>query len=824
MKRRLSIEELRVGMFIDAEVRSLLAEGEIRHYLEVRNTTGTPANVKRLRLARRKQEEVARDGGMLLTGWKHVAALRQGGVTEVIIDLEKSAVIPDRLFARAARPGASRPAPPSPAATLEPATDPAAADDGAFDMLILPGPPADPPGPPPPPAAGRSRRQSFGRSGAGWLKVEAPPGGAQAFLQVLSFGGDRSLGEQDLLQALEQLYGIKAGIDRGLVGSLAAQAAAFPSRVIRGWFPIAHRPEPDPSQLRGIEVTFLKDLPEAIGLPFAGLGRILTSVSLSEVLEAGLRGRVVLPGEQLAVRNTAGDRPVAQDLFGVTTGAEGASLRAGANVQLVDGRYLSEIYGYACLVERELSVVPPLWISPDCMEAYYIHLPQVGPGAVPTWSWLAEILERRGIRFGLCEAEIEALLRSPPAGTQAAAFLVARGTPPRSGGEERTTFHFGGAEQVAPPLPDLEMALRSRYRLAAVSVGQLVAELRPAVAQYPGIDLRGNSLPVPEAEAQGLRAGSNVREEQGDEIRYFHAAADGYAKVVQGEIRVQPVVYVDQDVAGELDLSHTEQDVYIRGAVRAGGIVRAKGSVVVEGIVEEGAAVYAAEDVVVAKGISGRETRVVAMGDVQTLFVQQGSVTARGDILVTDHLMNAQLRAGGRLKVGGEGRGSIAGGQAWAAVAIEASQVGSAGLAEDALLGIRPSPEGVARLRKLDQGIEFCRTNILRIFRTLGMNEVDPVHLKELIALSPPARRQALLQVLGQLKQLVATREKSLALKQALEKEQARMIAAAEIRVSGSASAGVQVHLGNAAFRLDKELHRPTFTLGAGGVCWRGAD
>jgi len=82
----------------------------------------------------------------------------------------------------------------------------------------------------------------------------------------------------------------------------------------------------------------------------------------------------------------------------------------------------------------------------------------------------------------------------------------------------------------------------------------------------------------------------------------------------------------------------------------------------------------------VAKGINGRNTRIVALGDVETRFVQHSSVAARGHIIVTSHLVNAQVCAGGRLVVGGEAgeRGSIAGGRAWASAGIEAGQAGSA--------------------------------------------------------------------------------------------------------------------------------------------------
>lgn len=813
-------------MFIDAEICSLLVDGQICHYLEVREAAfaGDQTGRKRLRLSKRKHDQILSDGGMLLTSARYIETLKEIGVMEVTVDTDKSGVILDEwIEERGKKPGRARPRAASAAAESAAwASALAAADETSLDLVEVPGPPAELPTPQPPEQVHTGpRRATFGRGDKAWMKVEIRGTGEQAFLQVLSFGGDRSLGEKHILQALEEIYGIRAGLDQTMIASLAVQATAFPTQVIRGQYLIARQAPPDPGQFGRIEYTFQKDLPRTVSLPYDKLRRAFAQQTLQQVLDPDLRVRLVLPGEELAVFVSGGGGQALQNIFGNPQPLAGVEtlLRPGPHVRLAGGRYFSEIYGYACLLDEELSVVPPLWVSPDRMEAHYIHIPRYGSGGALTWEWLTELMERQGVYYGLCEEEIEALLHHPPAGAQALSSLVARGTPPEEGSDSLITLHFGPGERPAPPGRSVDV--QADHEALKVSAGQLLAEVKPAPPRRPGTDLAGRTLPPPPEEGPTLKAGGHVRNEQWDNGEQFYAEIAGCARIRDGTLRVNPVVYLNRPVTGELDLSNTDQDLYVKGPVRAGAVVKVKGSVAIEGAVEEGVTLYALGDVVVGKGINGHQTQVMALGDVQTDFIQHSSVRAQGDIAVASHLASARVSAGGRLVVGGkEGTGgSVIGGQAWAAVAIEIGQVGSAA-AEDTLLGIRSGPESVARLRKLDKSIEFCRTNTLRIFRTLGMSEIDVVHFKVLIENSPPAQRQALIRLVGQLKGLVETREKLLAMKQTLQQEQTQAVEKAQIRVSGTAFAGVQISMGGAIAKLDKDLDQPLFTKAPKGIRW----
>ena len=65
--------------------------------------------------------------------------------------------------------------------------------------------------------------------------------------------------------------------------------------------------------------------------------------------------------------------------------AAGPQLQAGDNTVLCDdgARCAADIYGYAGLLDGKPAVLPPLWVSPDHMQALFICLPAPSPPPAP---------------------------------------------------------------------------------------------------------------------------------------------------------------------------------------------------------------------------------------------------------------------------------------------------------------------------------------------------------------------------------------------------------------------------------------------------------
>lgn len=96
MKLRIPVEQLRPGMFVEAGVLSILVGGEIHHFLDLRDAAFPDSRRRRLRLDKRRHEQVSSSGGMLLRSPKQLAVFMQLGASQVCIDTDRSSVVPEQ--------------------------------------------------------------------------------------------------------------------------------------------------------------------------------------------------------------------------------------------------------------------------------------------------------------------------------------------------------------------------------------------------------------------------------------------------------------------------------------------------------------------------------------------------------------------------------------------------------------------------------------------------------------------------------------------------------------------------------------------------------
>jgi len=66
MKLRIPIRELRSGMFLEASVLSVMKDDSVRHFLDLRAAAYSEPTSRRLRLMKRRHEQVNASGGMLV--------------------------------------------------------------------------------------------------------------------------------------------------------------------------------------------------------------------------------------------------------------------------------------------------------------------------------------------------------------------------------------------------------------------------------------------------------------------------------------------------------------------------------------------------------------------------------------------------------------------------------------------------------------------------------------------------------------------------------------------------------------------------------------
>ena len=287
-------------------------------------------------------------------------------------------------------------------------------------------------------------RKSFGNNLSTWMVVEISTDGMVAKLKRMSFGGDTTLTAEDILKALREKYLIVEGIDTSLIQDLTARALAKPDAIITGNHQIACGTPPISGRDGQIEYTFQDRLSKGTHLNFHELNNAFEQTTLEEVLSAGILGLFVQPGEELARRITSTQGEPGRDIFGNVSMSPGrsTSLEIGAPVRESGDRFLATICGYVYLEDQHLSIHPPLWLAPDLMTVYFIHLQQAAPLPALRDEWLFEALAELEVSHGIDKTAISVLCHTPPQADIVEAVLIAQGTPPIPGADTMVDHPF----------------------------------------------------------------------------------------------------------------------------------------------------------------------------------------------------------------------------------------------------------------------------------------------------------------------------------------------------------------------------------------------
>jgi uncharacterized protein (DUF342 family) len=208
------------------------------------------------------------------------------------------------------------------------------------------------------------KREVFSQATSAWMEIEISEDRQQADLKELCFRGDASITAADITKALAQLFAIKHGVLESTIQELATRAQAAPDKVHRDIL-VARGTLPVPGEAGRIEFTFQED--DAAELSFAGLRTALVQKTLDEALAVELQTCLVEPGRNLALCIPPGEGEEGHDVLGqpIPAPVQEARVKAGINVREEGDRILADAYGYVWVGGDQISVLPPVWVSPD---------------------------------------------------------------------------------------------------------------------------------------------------------------------------------------------------------------------------------------------------------------------------------------------------------------------------------------------------------------------------------------------------------------------------------------------------------------------------
>jgi uncharacterized protein (DUF342 family) len=253
-----------------------------------------------------------------------------------------------------------------------------------------------------------------------------------------------------------------------------------------------------------------------------------------------------------------------------------------------------------------ISVLSPIWVSPDSLEAHFIHYPHAGPQVVPQAEWIFDLFDTLSLKTTPTERTIATLIRNlAESGGKKRNFLLARGTPAVPGSDSYLERSFDAEGMNKQLMKDGTVDVDVLQSSVSVQKGQLLATVVPPSPGEQGINMMGEAMPASAGEHVTFKIDGNVR-------------LSGTTIAVHSVLRIN----------GDVDASRGDivagNDIEIPGSVRDGVKVNAAGSVRVMGTVEGGTTISAKGDVIVAKGVQGEGTKSIALGNVETMFVRDG--------------------------------------------------------------------------------------------------------------------------------------------------------------------------------------------------------
>lgn len=448
------------------------------------------------------------------------------------------------------------------------------------------------------------------------------------------------------------------------------------------------------------------------------------------------------------------------------------------------------------LCDPEVQII----VSRDRMEAFLeIALP---PNSRPLQlDFVMEKIQKSGIVFGIDHEAVQQAFARPGLKVKCAA-----GQPVIEGQNSHIEYYVDLDKKGRPAeQEDGSVDFKNLNMFTIVRQGELLAEKFPATPGTPGTDILGQTIAAKPGRDIPLPVGKNVQIVDNNKLV---ATMAGQVLAVNNKINVLPVIEIKEDV----DLSTGNIDfvgnVVIRGSVQTGFTVKADGNVEVFGTVSGGT--VEGKNVIVKMGIQGMHRGYIkATESVITKFIENATVYAGRDVLVSEVILHSRINAGKQVIVEGK-RGVITGGTVMAGEEIRAKTVGTQmATATELEVGVNPMlREEYQELRKdiKNKELNLQQTQkALVILRSMDPHTISADKREMLLKLT-----KAQFQLAGQTEQM---RSRLGEIEQQLEE-----MRHGKVRVSDTVYPGVKIAVGNYIKQIRESAKFVTFYAEDGDI------
>ena len=316
-------------------------------------------------------------------------------------------------------------------------------------------------------------------------------------------------------------------------------------------------------------------------------------------------------------------------------------------------------------------------------------------------------LQAKGIRGRLELARMEQWVQKPE---YCIDLLLVRGTPPVQGKDARIEYSFRTKLDMSPKRnPDGSVDFHNLNTICHCKKGDVLAHLIREEKGEPGYDVYGESIKPRDVKTQKLKYGNNI--ELSEDGTTITSMIDGHVSLVMDKVFVSDV-YELENVGPSTGNVDAEGSVLVNGNVQTGYSIKAKGNVVINGVVE-GAQVEAGGDIILARGMNGMGKGVLkAGGSIISKFFENSSIYS-GSYVEADSILHSNVVAQTYIMVDGR-KGFIVGGSVHATDKIGCKTLGSP-MGTDTFVEVGIDPEQKQRYQDLRKELMSTEKNIRQI-------------------------------------------------------------------------------------------------------------
>lgn len=446
-------------------------------------------------------------------------------------------------------------------------------------------------------------------------------------------------------------------------------------------------------------------------------------------------------------------------------------------------------------------------VSPDHLSAEITLFPPAEGRKCMSRDEIIGELVRGGVKYGLDEARLAALETEREYCTP---IVLANATLPIEGKNAEITYHFNTDLTLKPKmLEDGSVDFHTLDTICPVRAGDLLAELSPAVQGRPGIDVCGKPIRPMKVNNLVLRHANRIHLSE-DGLQMF-SDVSGHVSLVDGKVFVSDTYDVPADVDSSTGDVVCEGNVEVKGNVRTGFKITAKGDVIVHGVVE-GAEIIAGGQIILMRGIQGMSRgKLIADGNVISKFIESAEVVSKFGYVHSEAIMHSKVSAKTDVIVGGK-KGFITGGSTRCGQLIDAKTVGS-NMGTNTLLEVGVDPTIAEEYRRLEKQMpeltaekESATQNIVLLAKKLKQGEQLP--LDKILLLKQSQKRVA------EIEEKIEEIDKKLDAMQ----DDMEMKVNGMIKVSQTAYSGCKITIAGAVYYVKTDIAHARFIKERGDV------